>query len=46
MDLQKVGCGGIDWIDLIRMVTGGGEGGCCECCNELSGSVERGEFLE
>jgi len=24
MDLQEVGCGGIDWIELARIVTGGG----------------------
>jgi len=23
MDLQEVGCGGMDWIDLIRIGTGG-----------------------
>jgi hypothetical protein len=23
-ELQKVGCGGIDWIDLVRAGTGGG----------------------
>jgi len=24
MDLQQVGCGGIDWTDLIRIGIGGG----------------------
>ena len=24
MDLQEVGCGGMDWIQLIRIGTGGG----------------------
>jgi hypothetical protein len=24
MDLQEVGCGCMDWIDLIRIGTGGG----------------------
>jgi hypothetical protein len=24
MDLQAVGCGGMDWIDLVRIGTGGG----------------------
>jgi len=24
MDLQEVGCGGMDWIELLRIETGGG----------------------
>jgi hypothetical protein len=24
MDLQEVGCGGMDWIDLVRIGTNGG----------------------
>jgi hypothetical protein len=24
MDLQEVGCGGVDWIELARIGTGGG----------------------
>jgi len=35
MDLQKVGCGCMDWIELA-----------CECGNEPSGSVKCGEFLD
>ena len=31
-DLQKVGCGGMDWIELAQM-------GTCECGNEPSGSI-------
>jgi hypothetical protein len=44
MDLQKVGCGGVDWIDLPqdkdrwRALIGGGY--------ELSGSIKCGEFLD
>jgi hypothetical protein len=34
-DLQKVGCEGMDWIDLA---------GTCECGNKPSGSIKCGEF--
>jgi hypothetical protein len=34
--LQEVGCAGMDWIEL----------GICECGNEFSGSIKRGEFLD
>jgi hypothetical protein len=30
--------GGMDWIDMAE--------GSCECGNEPSGSIKRGEFLE
>jgi len=42
MDLQKVGCGYMDWIGPTqdRQVAD-----ACECCNEPSGSVICGEFL-
>jgi hypothetical protein len=40
MYLQKLGCGGMDWIELAGQVDG-----TCECCNELSGSIKCGEFL-
>jgi hypothetical protein len=36
MDLQEVGCGGMDWMVA----------GTCECGIELSGSVKCGEFLD
>jgi hypothetical protein len=38
MDLQEVGCGGMDWIGLAQ--------GICECCNQPVGSIKRGEFLD
>jgi hypothetical protein len=43
MDLQELGCGGMDWIGLAqdRQVAGN-----CECGNELSGSIKCGEFLD
>jgi hypothetical protein len=43
MDLQEVGCGGMDWIVLAldRQVAGN-----CECCNEPSGLIKCGEFLD
>jgi len=42
-DLQKVGCGYMDWIGLARIETGGG---ACECGNEPLSSVKCGEFLD
>jgi len=39
MDLQKVGCEGIDWIQLDQV-------GTCECGNERSGSMKCGKFLD
>jgi hypothetical protein len=43
MDLQEVGCGGMDWIGLSqdRHVAGN-----CECGNKPSGSIKCGEFLD
>jgi hypothetical protein len=39
-DLQEVGWGGMDWIDLTQVA------GTYECCNEHSVSIKCGEFLE
>ena len=38
MNLEEMGWGGMDWIDLAA--------GACECGNEPSGSVNCGEFLD
>ena len=40
MDLEEVGCGSMDWIDLAQ------NRDSCECDNEPSGSLTRGEFLD
>ena len=38
MDLQEVGCRGMDWIELAQ---GRGQvAGTCECGNEPSGSIK------
>jgi hypothetical protein len=43
IDLQEVGCWGMDWIGLAqdRQVAS-----TCECGNEPSGSIKCGEFLD
>ena len=42
MDLQEMGCGGMDWIDLAQEAVAG----TCECGNEPLGSIKCGEFLD
>ena len=44
MDLQDVGCGGMDWFDLAQDRER--VAGTCECGNEPSGSIKCGEFLD
>jgi len=43
-DLQEVGCGVMDWIELAQ--DRDRWQGTCECVNEHSGSIKCGEFLE
>jgi len=33
MDLQEVGCGGMDWIELAQLA------GICECGNDSLGFI-------
>ena len=44
MDLQEVGSGCMDWIDLAQ--DRGQVAGTCECGNERSGSIKCGEFFD
>jgi hypothetical protein len=39
LDLQGVGWGGVDWIDLAAVA------GTCECGDEPSGFIKCGNFL-
>jgi len=38
MDLQEMGYGDLDWIEMAQATD------CCECGNEPSGSIACGEF--
>jgi len=44
LDLQEVGCGDMDWIDVARDCDK--VAGTCDCGNESSGSVKCGELLK
>jgi hypothetical protein len=44
IDIQEVGCGGMNWIELAQDM--GQVAGTVECVNEPSGSIKCGEFLD
>jgi hypothetical protein len=46
MDLQEVGCGCEDWIRLAQDRDSSYVAVACECGEEPSGSIKRGEFLD
>jgi hypothetical protein len=43
INIQEVGWGGMDWIDLAQQ---GQVAGTCECCNEPLGCIKCREFLD
>ena len=44
LDLQEVGCGGMEWFGLAQ--DRDRWRGTCECSNEPSGSIQCGKFLD
>ena len=46
VDLQEVGCEGMDWINLTQDMDRWRALVTCECGNETSDFVKRGEFLD
>jgi len=44
MDIQEVGCRGMDWIELAQ--DRDEVAGTCECGNETPSSIKCGEFLD
>ena len=44
MDIQEVGCGCMEWIELSQDKNRWRA--LCDCGNESSGSIEYGEFLD
>jgi hypothetical protein len=44
MDLQEMGCEGLDWIELAQYRER--VAGNCECGNEPSGSIKCGKSLD
>jgi hypothetical protein len=46
MGLKKIGCEGVDWIQLAQGRVQGPVAGTCKQGNELSGSINSEEFLD
>ena len=49
LDLEEVGTGGVNWIELVQdreTWLAGWMAGTCECGNEPSGSIKCGQLLD